>query len=182
MIDATAFRRTRAASSRLTAACGVSRGVGAGQEQAYRAPRTPDNAPDLSGIWQANNTANWDLEPHEARMGPVVALAAAFSIPPRPRRRRRRRDPVPAGGAREAQRESRRLGEARSRDQVLHAGHPARDLHAVSVSDRAVEGQRHLHLRVHQREPHRAHEQRRRRARRRRGWDGRSASGTASRW
>ena len=47
----------------------------------YKAPRTPDNTPDLGGIWQAINTANWDLEPHEARMGPVVALAAAFSIP-----------------------------------------------------------------------------------------------------
>ena len=54
--------------------------VGAGQE-GYRAPRTPDGVPNISGIWQANNTANWDLEPHEARMGPVVALAAAFSIP-----------------------------------------------------------------------------------------------------
>ena len=63
-----------------TAACGDV-AVGFGQEQAYRAPRTPDGAPNISGIWQANNTANWDLEPHEARMGPVVALAAAFSIP-----------------------------------------------------------------------------------------------------
>ena len=56
--------------------------AGVGPEKPYQAPRTPDNTPDLSGIWQANNTANWDLEPHEARMGPVVALAAAFSIPP----------------------------------------------------------------------------------------------------
>jgi hypothetical protein len=64
----------------ITAACdGMS--VGAGQEPTYRAPRTPEGAPNISGIWQANNTANWDLEPHEARMGPVVALAAAFSIP-----------------------------------------------------------------------------------------------------
>jgi hypothetical protein len=55
--------------------------VGSGQEQAFRAPRTPDGVPNISGIWQANNTANWDLEPHEARMGPVVALAAAFCIP-----------------------------------------------------------------------------------------------------
>jgi hypothetical protein len=57
-------------------------GAGESQSAAYRSARTPDNTPDLSGIWQANNTANWDLEPHEARMGPVVALAAAFSVPP----------------------------------------------------------------------------------------------------
>jgi hypothetical protein len=63
-----------------TAACeGLA--VGSAPDQAYRAPRTPDGAPNIGGIWQANNTANWDLEPHEARMGPVVALAAAFSIP-----------------------------------------------------------------------------------------------------
>jgi hypothetical protein len=50
--------------------------------QAYRAPRTPDGAPDVSGIWQANNSANWDLEAHPAKQGPVFALAAAFSVPP----------------------------------------------------------------------------------------------------
>lgn len=49
---------------------------------AYRAPRTPDGAPDLSGIWQANNTANWDIEAHPAKQGPVFALGAAFSVPP----------------------------------------------------------------------------------------------------
>jgi hypothetical protein len=38
----------------------------------YRAPRTPDGTPDLSGIWQANSTAYWDVEPHEARMGPLA--------------------------------------------------------------------------------------------------------------
>ena len=50
--------------------------------QAYRAPRTPDGTPDLNGIWQANNTANWDIQAHEARQGPVAALGAAFSVPP----------------------------------------------------------------------------------------------------
>ena len=54
--------------------------VGQGQG-AYRAPRTADGKPDLSGIWQAMNTANWDLQDHAAREGPVVALGAAFSIP-----------------------------------------------------------------------------------------------------
>jgi hypothetical protein len=52
------------------------------QQQGYRAPRTPDGKPNLSGIWQAMNTANWDLQAHEARQGPVVALGAAFSVPP----------------------------------------------------------------------------------------------------
>ena len=46
--------------------------------------RTPDGKPNLSGIWQAVNTANWDLQAHAAKMGPVVSLGAAFSVPPGP--------------------------------------------------------------------------------------------------
>src|SRR5437879_7378749 len=52
-----------------------------GQARAYRAPRTADGKPNLNGIWQAVNTANWDVQDHAARQGPVVALGAAFSIP-----------------------------------------------------------------------------------------------------
>src|ERR1051325_6950230 len=52
-----------------------------GEPQAYQPRRTPDGKPDLNGIWQAANTANWDIQDHAARMGPVVALGAAFSIP-----------------------------------------------------------------------------------------------------
>jgi hypothetical protein len=52
-----------------------------GQGQAFRPPRTADGKPDLNGIWQALNTANWDLQDHAARQGPIVALGAAFSIP-----------------------------------------------------------------------------------------------------
>lgn len=80
--------RTRVASLIAAAALGaactfdVAGFGGTSQDAGYRAARTPDNTPDLGGIWQANNTANWDIEPHEARMGPVVALAAAFSVPP----------------------------------------------------------------------------------------------------
>jgi len=33
---------------------------------AYRAPRTKDGKPDLNGIWQALNNANWDIAPHDA--------------------------------------------------------------------------------------------------------------------
>ena len=52
-----------------------------GQSPGYKTPRTPEGQPDLNGIWQAFNTANWDIQDHPARQGPVVALGAAFSIP-----------------------------------------------------------------------------------------------------
>jgi hypothetical protein len=51
------------------------------QPTAYRAPRAADGHADLNGIWQAMNTANWDLQDHPARRGPVTTLGASFSIP-----------------------------------------------------------------------------------------------------
>ena len=33
----------------------------AGQTPVYRAPRTPDGKPDLNGIWQVLNEANYDI-------------------------------------------------------------------------------------------------------------------------
>jgi hypothetical protein len=47
----------------------------------YKAPRTSDGKPNLSGIWQAANAANWDLQDHAARQGPLTALGASFSVP-----------------------------------------------------------------------------------------------------
>ena len=38
--------------------------------------RTADGKPDINGIWQAMGSANWDLEPHNAEAGPVVAMGA----------------------------------------------------------------------------------------------------------
>lgn len=52
------------------------------QARAYRAPRTADGKPNLNGTWQALNTANWDIQDHVARQGPVTALGASFSVPP----------------------------------------------------------------------------------------------------
>src|SRR5271168_5532823 len=64
--------------------------------QAYRAPRAPDGKPDLNGIWQVLNEANFDVAGHVAspalalRPGPfgpvpaapVLALGAVGAVPP----------------------------------------------------------------------------------------------------
>ena len=60
-----------AALTTLTDAQGPSTGI----------PRLPGGLVNLSGIWQANNTANWNVLTHKASQGPVMALGAAFSVP-----------------------------------------------------------------------------------------------------
>src|SRR5579872_7464037 len=64
--------------------------------QAYRPPRVEGSKPDLNGIWQSLNEANYDLEGHNARpamalrpgpygpvpAAPVLALGAVGSVPP----------------------------------------------------------------------------------------------------
>ena len=45
-------------------------------------PRTPDGKPDLNGIWQAMNTANYDLEDHGAGQSPFLLAGANGAIPP----------------------------------------------------------------------------------------------------
>jgi hypothetical protein len=47
-----------------------------GQDESYRAPRTADGRPDLNGIWQALNTANYDIQAHAARPAMAVTPAA----------------------------------------------------------------------------------------------------------
>src|SRR2546423_2105017 len=52
------------------------------QTAAYRAPRfVGSQQPNLNGIWQANNTANWDLEDHSAAPGPMWETGAIGSVP-----------------------------------------------------------------------------------------------------
>ncbi|HEY7387571.1 MAG TPA: hypothetical protein VH640_03630 [Bryobacteraceae bacterium] len=49
----------------------------------YRAPRFPGTQnPDLNGIWQAVNSANWDLEPHAAGPSPFPSLLGAIGAEP----------------------------------------------------------------------------------------------------
>ena len=37
--------------------------------QEYSVPRTPDGNPDLQGVWQAINTAVWDIQDHSSQWG-----------------------------------------------------------------------------------------------------------------
>jgi hypothetical protein len=53
----------------------------ASQPAAAPFTRMPDGKPNLNGIWAANNTANWNVQTHQAKQGPVTALGAAFSVP-----------------------------------------------------------------------------------------------------
>src|SRR5450432_250492 len=50
-------------------------------DRVYKATRAADGKPDLSGIWQSLNTANWDIQGHVARASQVVVLGAAGAVP-----------------------------------------------------------------------------------------------------
>src|SRR3984957_19219468 len=51
------------------------------QSTAYKAPRMADGHPNLNGIWQAVNTANWNLQDHPAYAGPMWELGAIAAVP-----------------------------------------------------------------------------------------------------
>ena len=70
-----------------TKAAGIAVGVLLGVTSAtaqvadYQAPRTADESPDLNGIWQSINTANWNIEPHAAGPSMVRELGAIAAVP-----------------------------------------------------------------------------------------------------
>jgi hypothetical protein len=55
--------------SSLLTLVGAVQGQTSTASQAYRAPRTANGHADLQGIWQAANTAVWDIQDHSARLG-----------------------------------------------------------------------------------------------------------------
>ena len=46
------------------------------------APRTAAGNPDFNGVWQAINSAHWDVEAHAAGPGHVRELGALAAVPP----------------------------------------------------------------------------------------------------
>ena len=55
--------------------------VAADQTPGYIPPRTPDGKADLNGIWQALNTAHYDLQAHSARAAMAMRPGPAGPIP-----------------------------------------------------------------------------------------------------
>jgi hypothetical protein len=51
-------------------------GTGTGSAKAYVAPRTAFEHPDLQGVWQARNTAHWNLEDHAGALN----VPAGFGV------------------------------------------------------------------------------------------------------
>ena len=56
-------------------------GQALGQSSTYQAERTTDGKPNLNGIWQSINTANWDLQDHPAYPGLPIG-GAIGAVPP----------------------------------------------------------------------------------------------------
>ena len=52
------------------------------QLSAQDAARLSDGRPNLNGIWQAVNAANWNLEPHRSSQGAVESLGAVGAVSP----------------------------------------------------------------------------------------------------
>jgi hypothetical protein len=74
-----ADRRLIAAAIVAIAACS---GIVSAQNRPYQAPRLPGTRhPDLNGLWQAMNTAHWDIQDHSAQPAPVLATGAWGAIP-----------------------------------------------------------------------------------------------------
>jgi hypothetical protein len=53
----------------------------AAQAPTYKAPRAADGKPNLNGIWQALNSANWNIQGHSAQAGHILSLGAQGAEP-----------------------------------------------------------------------------------------------------
>ncbi|HEY3827439.1 MAG TPA: hypothetical protein VGL82_22960 [Bryobacteraceae bacterium] len=82
----TLFHRALFSTIAILAAANITPSVAQSQRPApattaYRAPRAPDGHADISGIWEALNTANSDLEDHPTYGGPYSQMGSLGAVP-----------------------------------------------------------------------------------------------------
>ena len=147
-----------------------------GQTSRLERPERIEGRPNFSGIWQANNEANWDLEAHAARPAmitqpgvypyeyarlpapPVVALGAVAAVPGSLGVvQGDGRIPYTPRGAGPQTGERRELGRPGSGNPLLPAGHSARHVHAAPVRDHPEHEQDSHGLRIQRHRPHDSH-------------------------
>ena len=146
--------------------------------------RMPDGKPNLNGIWAANNTANWNIQTHEASQGPVTALGAAFSVPGG--LGVVEGGDIPYRGEALAKRNANAANWMANDPEVkcylpgvpraTYMPYPFQIVQSTERNDILRD------VRVRVGEPHRPHEHRRRKARSMPGWAGRRPDGKATRW
>ena len=178
------------------------------QSDAYQAPRTADGVPDLNGIWQAVNTANYDIQSHAARPAmalvpappragvpglvratpadlaapPVRALGAAGGVPAGEGVVEGHEIPYQPWAAAKKKENSEHWLERDPEIKCYHAWCASRDLYAVSLSDPAGDEQDSDRLRVCAGRRARFTWTRWETVRARHGWAGRAAAGRERRW
>ena len=78
--------RTKSFTHTFVAACSAAIFVCAipasAQTAASRIPRMSDGKPNMTGLWQALGTADWDIQDHASQAGPFYQLGAIGAEPP----------------------------------------------------------------------------------------------------
>ena len=140
------MRRSLVLSLSALPAAGQAQPAESGAE-AWAPPRTSDGHPDLQGIWQALNTAAWDLQDHGGSLGVPAGqgVVVGGEIPYQP------------WALEQKQRNFENRATADPEARLRHAGGAAHHLHALPVPDSAVLRPGAHPLRVRPRHPDGVH-------------------------
>ena len=141
-----------------------------------------DGHPNLNGIWQAVNTANWNLQDHPAYPGPMWEMGAIAAVPGGKGVVEGNEIPYKPEAAAKKKENFTNRRTRRSGSEMLYARHSPRQLHAISFSDRPNQQGHPIRIRIRQFEPPGEYGQARRKRAPIPGWARITATGKATRW